>query len=368
MRGYLLNSCRVWNYTLALALLVRPCTSFSRWPSRVSIGENKRHIFNYGSAARTTLASKGSDASALSPSTRRIVGSIAAIGAVETAFLTANKGAAGSICASASCGQVLSGPWSSAFGLVPLSLLGFLSYVTVFLCAVVPLAFDYGEGNSEDLRRGPSEIATLESLSHKSLVALTSGMAAFSAYLVGLLLFKLQTPCLWCFASATFSAALAFVVNKPMNHFKIGASGASIAAVFAAACFFASSTEEALAETTMVSGVPQSPPPITTHSSKRAKVLAEKLKEQDAKMYGAFWCSHCFDQKQALGMEAMSTIPYVECAPNGVSSQTSLCRKREIPGYPTWEIKGELHPGEMSLDELEEMVGIRPTLVELPGM
>ena len=28
-------------------------------------------------------------------------------------------------------------------------------------------------------------------------------------------------------------------------------------------------------------------------------------------MYGAFWCSHCYDQKQALGAESMRIIPYV---------------------------------------------------------
>ena len=37
-----------------------------------------------------------------------------------------------------------------------------------------------------------------------------------------------------------------------------------------------------------------------------------------AKMYGAFWCTHCYDQKQDFGMEAMSDFPYVECYPEGV--------------------------------------------------
>ena len=33
--------------------------------------------------------------------------------------------------------------------------------------------------------------------------------------------------------------------------------------------------------------------------------------------YGAFWCSHCFDQKQAFGKDAMADFPYVECYPDG---------------------------------------------------
>ena len=35
------------------------------------------------------------------------------------------------------------------------------------------------------------------------------------------------------------------------------------------------------------------------------------LKETGAKMYGAFWCSHCEDQKETFGAGA-SDLPYVE--------------------------------------------------------
>lgn len=311
----------------------------------------------------------------LSPATRKVVGSVAALGVAETAFLTFNKAQAGSFCASVSCSQVLSGPWSKAFGVVPLSVLGLLSYVVVLLFAVAPLALPSSDDEvtlgsvcEEEDGGIPAESATLETLSHKSLVAVTSGMAVFSGYLVSVLLFKLHATCLWCFGSAALSMTLVVLVNKPLQHVKIGVSGATVASVFAGALYLFTSTETALAENMMMASEPQGPPTITQHSSKRALVLAEKLKAQNAKMYGAFWCSHCFDQKQTLGMEAMKTIPYLECAPNGVESKTSLCRERDIPGYPTWEINGELHPGEMSLEELEEMVGIRPALVQLPGM
>ena len=45
--------------------------------------------------------------------------------------------------------------------------------------------------------------------------------------------------------------------------------------------------------------------------------LAKRLKAAGAKMYGAFWCSHCFEQKQTFGKEAMAEFPYVECYPDG---------------------------------------------------
>ena len=73
-------------------------------------------------------------------------------------------------------------------------------------------------------------------------------------------------------------------------------------------------------------------------------------------MYGAFWCSHCYDQKQAFGYEAMRSIPYVECDREGYNNERDVCKAREVPGYPTWEIGGKLYPGERSLDELREIV------------
>ena len=52
-------------------------------------------------------------------------------------------------------------------------------------------------------------------------------------------------------------------------------------------------------------------------STPRSVELAKRLKAAGAKMYGAFWCSHCFEQKQSFGKEAMADLPYVECYPDG---------------------------------------------------
>lgn len=100
----------------------------------------------------------------------------------------------------------------------------------------------------------------------------------------------------------------------------------------------------------------QSPPAITTQSSETALQLAKELQSLDATFYGAFWCSHCYEQKQAFGQEAMSRIPYVECSRDGVNAQVSLCKDKKVPGYPTWEIGGKLYPGEQALEELQEIV------------
>ena len=58
-------------------------------------------------------------------------------------------------------------------------------------------------------------------------------------------------------------------------------------------------------------------PRVTEASNSKTVDLAKRLKAAGAKMYGAFWCSHCFEQKQAFGKEAMADFPYVECYPDG---------------------------------------------------
>jgi len=63
--------------------------------------------------------------------------------------------------------------------------------------------------------------------------------------------------------------------------------------------------------------LPYVEPLVTTASSDAAISLARKLKAAGAKMYGAFWCTHCYDQKQEFGVPAMADFPYVECFPQG---------------------------------------------------
>ena len=100
------------------------------------------------------------------------------------------------------------------------------------------------------------------------------------------------------------------------------------------------------------------PPEITTQSSSRALAVAQQLQKMDAKMYGAHWCSHCYDQKQTLGKEVFGQgyVEYVECSKDGLNSRTKVCKAKEIPGYPTWEINGKQYPGEQTLDELEDLI------------
>ena len=101
------------------------------------------------------------------------------------------------------------------------------------------------------------------------------------------------------------------------------------------------------------------PPAITSKSTAKQVKLARHLKASGARMYGAYWCSHCFDQKQAFGADANRFLQYVECAADGYGSERPLCRAKGIKGYPTWEINGEFYPGEKDLEELGELSGFK---------
>lgn len=54
-----------------------------------------------------------------------------------------------------------------------------------------------------------------------------------------------------------------------------------------------------------------------TESTQQTVDLARRLRAAGAKFYGAFWCSHCFEQKEAFGAAAAKELPYVECYPDG---------------------------------------------------
>ena len=97
------------------------------------------------------------------------------------------------------------------------------------------------------------------------------------------------------------------------------------------------------------------PPSVKTVSTPESIKLAAHLKKVNAKLYGAYWCSHCYEQKATFGAAATKMLTYVECAADGYKSERTTCKDKEIQGYPTWEIKGKLYPGEQTLEELAEI-------------
>jgi len=82
--------------------------------------------------------------------------------------------------------------------------------------------------------------------------------------------------------------------------------------------------------------------------------LANCLTDNGAKMYGAYWCSHCQAQKRDFG-EAVELMPFVECASPDSDEQAPECSDAGITNYPTWEFAdGGLIMGRVPLPQLAE--------------
>jgi len=82
--------------------------------------------------------------------------------------------------------------------------------------------------------------------------------------------------------------------------------------------------------------------------------FAQCIKDSGAIFYGAFWCSHCQNQKKAFG-SAEQYLPYVECSTPDGKGQTQVCKDAGVTSYPTWVFKnGVTENGELSFEELSK--------------
>lgn len=100
------------------------------------------------------------------------------------------------------------------------------------------------------------------------------------------------------------------------------------------------------------------PPPAPAVATAPASLLKD-LKSLDTKLYGAFWCSHCAEQKEALGPDWRMYITYVECDKDGKDFK-GQCKidGQKLRGYPTWTIQGIKIEGERTIEELQEIVQV----------
>jgi uncharacterized membrane protein/glutaredoxin len=336
-----------------------------------------------GAGMRTTMMKGSSSSSVADPGeqkqqegrnyrpTRRLLAGLATVGVLETAFLTAAKlfASPANICRTRGCVDVLSGPYATFVG-IPLSLFGIAAYAAFAWLAAWPLAAReavevvVSDDGEVECRTAEEDYAVKDAATRPLLLALSSVLVVFSSYFMFLLTVVIRDTCPYCVFSAALSTSLflitAFVsraVREPLQALLIGGSSAVVSAVAAGAIFVLSSPGGLLAQ---MPSEPQAPPEITEQSDTRAMRIARKLNQRKTTMYGAYWCTHCYDQKQKLGKKAFAKITYIECDRGGVASQAKLCRQKRIPGYPTWEIDGELYPGELQMEDLEKLANGEP--------
>ena len=98
---------------------------------------------------------------------------------------------------------------------------------------------------------------------------------------------------------------------------------------------------------------------VTSESTKESIELAKHLNNKGVVKYSAYWCPNCLNQSELFGKKAYEELNVVECAKDGIKSQTQLCIDKKIKGFPTWEINGKLILGVLSLKELSKLTGFK---------
>ena len=284
---------------------------------------------------------------------RVVMAVLATIGVIDTGSITLKKwGILGSLSCSSEgffgcngCEKVLSSAWGSLFG-QPLSLFGFLAYGAVLLMAVVPLVLQ-GEAR-----------VTLGQRSWWGLFLASTGMAVFSAVLIGVMVLGIRDCCPFCILSALLSLSL-FVLSLIGGDWEdrgqVVFRGVIVALIVGLVSLgWAAAVNQPASD--MGRGVP---PAVTSASTPQTIELAEHLTSTGAVMYSAYWCPHCHEQKELFGKEATAKLKVVECAPDGRNSQKALCDSKKIEGFPTWEINGKLDSGVKPLAKLAELSGFK---------
>jgi len=85
--------------------------------------------------------------------------------------------------------------------------------------------------------------------------------------------------------------------------------------------------------------------------------FAQCLSAKQIKIYGAYWCPHCADQKEVFG-SAFQYVAYVECGIKGSRAEAPECMQAGVKRFPTWQFSdGERKEGTMQLKALSEKSG-----------
>jgi uncharacterized membrane protein/glutaredoxin len=278
---------------------------------------------------------------------------LATIGAIDTGSITLRKwDVLGSLtCAKDGffgcngCEKVLSSAWGSLLG-QPLSLFGFLAYTAVLAMAIAPLVLP-----------GDVRMELRQRLAW-ALFLVSTGMAAFSAVLVGVMIVGIRDCCPFCILSALLSLALMVLSILSVDWEDRGQLifRGVLLAMTVLIVGLGWSVSVVRPATSLAKGAP---PLVERSSSPDAIALADHLTAKGVAIYTAYWCPHCHEQKELFGREATRRLKVIECAPDGQNSQAALCASKKIEGFPSWEINGKLESGVKPLIKLAGLSGYK---------
>ncbi|KAH6784596.1 dehydrogenase [Perilla frutescens var. hirtella] len=279
------------------------------------------------------------------------------VGFLESAYLTYLKLTdSDAFCpiAEGSCNAVLNSDFASVFG-VPLPLYGMVAYGLV---AILGLRRQIVSHNTAfDVHKTKDEMI---------LVGMTTSMAVATAYFLYILSTEFGgESCLYCLASSALTFSLFFITIKNFGFDKIQemlGSQLCIASLVIIALSFSYNVVQPVSLSLAVTELPYVEKEITKESSPLAISVARHLRSIGARLYGAFWCSHCVHQKEMFGREAAELLDYIECYPDGVKEGTKMadaCFDVDLKYFPSWEINGQVLSGEKQLAELATLSGMK---------
>ncbi len=287
-----------------------------------------------------------------------IIAVLSTIGLVDTGSITLkNWGLFNSLSCPGinnGCETVLNSPWGTLFENnqfnIPLSLAGVITYGAILGLSIL-LSLNL---------ISPKE--KLNQLIWWAIFLISCASSTLSLLLINLMFFKINAYCFFCILSAILSISI-FIITM------IGAKFESrepmfyrgfivFLSVLIGGLIWSNNVDPSNAID--ISNSTENVSPIITTSSSTQKVkFAKFLSENNFKMYSAYWCPHCHDQKQLFGVKAVKELTVIECAQDGKDNQYQLCRDKEIEGFPSWEINGEIYSGVKNLNELAIMTGYK---------
>ncbi len=297
---------------------------------------------------------------------RPLIGAIATVGTINTAYLTYLRFTSSS-CPTQTC-AVLESRYATVFG-QPLSLFGMLGYIAMIVFALAPLLIN--PETQKSLRKNVEDKTWL------LLFAGATAMLVFSIYLMNVMFSEFVFGgrslgwggiCPFCLFSAILAAAMFVLVligrewDERGPLFSIGIVVSILTLVGSLAIY--APQDMATADGTVVDGQDNVVFTYSTTSGEAEIQLAKHLKDTGAKMYAAYWCPHCCEQKLMFGAEATkSELPNIECDPKGKNPQPEVCQQEFISaekqtgrqaGFPTWKVNDQYLIGPQELKTLAQ--------------
>ena len=285
-----------------------------------------------------------------------IIAVLSTIGLVDTGSITLkNWGLFNSLSCPGikkGCETVLNSPWGTLFENnqfnIPLSLAGVITYSSILLLSIF-LSLNI---------ISPKE--KLNKLLWWLIFLISCASSVFSLLLLNIMFIKINAYCFFCILSAILSISI-FIISiigakfesrEPMFY-----RGLIVALTILIGGLIWSNNVDPSKANDISNTSDKVSPIITTSSSPQKIKFARFLSDNNIKMFSAYWCPHCHDQKQLFGKKAVKALTIVECAKDGKDNQYELCREKEIQGFPSWEIKGEIFSGVKDLNDLAIMTG-----------